>query len=47
MPKGTPVHRLVDKLKRSGKVANPYAVAQKVTGQSFATGRRLPRSKKK
>jgi len=41
MPKGTKVHRCVDKIKRSGKGVNPYAVCQASTKQSFATGKKL------
>jgi hypothetical protein len=46
MPKGTRVHRCVQKLKRKGGVKNPYAVCQKATGQSYATGKRLNRGRK-
>ena len=41
MPKGTRVHRCVEKMKRSGSSANPYAVCQAKTGQNFHTGRPL------
>ena len=41
MPKGTRVHRCVDKMKKKGGGANPYAVCQKATGQSYATGKSL------
>lgn len=40
-PKGTRVHRLVQKLKGKPGVKNPYAVAQAATGQSYATGKKL------
>ena len=40
MPKGTKVHRCVEKVKKSGK-ANPYAVCQASTKQSYATGKEL------
>jgi len=43
MPKGTRVHRCVQKVKRSGSAVNPYAVCQKSTGQSYRTGKRLKR----
>lgn len=46
MPKGTKVHRCVEKVKRKGGV-NPYAVCQASTGQSFATGKRTRKSDKK
>jgi len=41
MPKGTRVHRCVDKVKKSGSKVNPYAVCQASTKQSFATGKKL------
>ena len=41
MPKGTRVHRCVDKMKKKGGSANPYAVCQSATGQSYATGKSL------
>ncbi len=40
-PKGTRVHRLVQKLKGKPGVRNPYAVAQAATGQSYKTGKKL------
>jgi len=40
-PKGTKVHRLVQKLKGRPGIRNPYAVAQAATGQSYATGKKL------
>ena len=40
-PKGTRVHRLVQKLKGKPGIRNPYAVAQAQTGQSYATGKKL------
>lgn len=40
MPKGTKVARCVEHVKKKGsKGVNPYAVCQKSTGQSYATGR--------
>lgn len=45
MPKGTRVSRCVEKVKKSGRNVNPYAVCQASTGQSYATGKKL-RSKK-
>ena len=48
MPKGTRVHKCVDKVKASGSAVNAYAVCQKSTGQSYATGKKLkPEPKKK
>lgn len=43
MPKGTKVHRCVQKVKnrKGGKKVNAYAVCQKSTGQSYKTGKRL------
>lgn len=41
MPKGTKAHRCVEKVKRSGRGVNAYAVCQKSTGQSYKTGKRL------
>ena len=40
-PKGTKVHRLVQKLKGKKGVRNPYAVAQASTGMSYKTGKKL------
>ncbi len=42
MPKNTRVHRCVDKVKSKGGGANPYAVCQASTHQSYATGKALP-----
>lgn len=44
MPKGTRVHRCVEKVKRKGGV-NPYAVCQAATKQSYKTGKSLKKSK--
>lgn len=46
MPKGTKVHRCVEKVKAKGGGVNPYAVCQKSTGQSYKTGKKL-RGKKR
>lgn len=47
MPKGTKVARCVRDIKAKGaKGVNPYAVCQKSTGQSYATGRKLGRGKR-
>jgi len=46
MPKGTRVHRCVDKVKKSGKGVNPYAVCQASTDQSYATGKKLKEGRK-
>ena len=46
MPKGTKVHKCVEKVKKSGKGVNAYAVCQASTGQSFATGKPLKKKKK-
>lgn len=40
MPKGTKVHKCVQRLK-GRKGVNAYAVCQASTGQSYATGRKL------
>lgn len=41
MPKGTRVHRLADKLKKKGRsTGSAIRIAQSVTGQSYATGRK-------
>jgi len=45
MPKGTKVSRCVEKVKKSGRGVNPYAVCQASTGQSYATGKKLRRKK--
>jgi hypothetical protein len=47
MPKGTKVARCVEKVKASGGKVNPYAVCQKATKQSYATGKPLKGGKKK
>jgi hypothetical protein len=39
-PKGTRVHRCVEKVKRKGG-GNAYAICQKSTGQSYKTGKKL------
>ena len=41
MPKGTKVHKCVEKMKKKGSRANPYAVCQSATGQSYKTGKKL------
>lgn len=46
MPKGTKVHRCVEEVKAKGGAVNPYAVCQKSTGQSYATGKPLPKKGK-
>lgn len=51
MPKGTKVHRCVQKVKarnrrKGGKKANPYAVCQAATGQSYATGKKTRKKRK-
>lgn len=40
-PKGTKVHAMVEELKHKKGVGNPYALAQHITGQSYATGKQL------
>jgi len=45
MPKGTKVSRCVEKVKKSSRGVNPYAVCQASTGQSYATGKKLRRKK--
>ena len=45
MPTGTRVHRCVEHLK-GRKGVNAYAVCQKSTGQSYATGKPLKRKKR-
>ena len=47
MPKGTRVHRCVEKVKSKGSAVNPYAACQKSTGQSYATGKPLKKKSKK
>jgi hypothetical protein len=46
MPKGTKVHRCVEHVKKQVSGVNPYAVCQKSTGQSYATGKPLKKEKK-
>lgn len=47
MPKGTKVHRCVQKVKaKGGEGVNPYAVCQNSTGQSYKTGKMLNRKGK-
>ena len=46
MPKGTKVHRCVEKVKAKGGKVNPYAVCQASTGQSYATGKPLKKKEK-
>jgi len=46
MPKGTKVHKCVEDVKYKGSKVNPYAVCQASTGQSYATGKKLPKDKK-
>jgi hypothetical protein len=41
MPKGTRVSRCINKLKKSNRGVNPYAVCQASTKQSYATGKSL------
>lgn len=41
MPKGTKVEKCVEKVKKSGKDVNPYAVCQKSTGESYKTGKNI------
>jgi hypothetical protein len=45
MPKGTKVSKCVAKVKRKG-AGNPYAICQKATGQSYATGKRRTKAGK-
>lgn len=45
MPKGTRVHRCVQKVKRKGGKVNPYAACQARTGQSYKTGKKLPKKR--
>lgn len=45
MPKGTRVSRCVEKVKKSGRNVNPYAVCQASTGQSYATGKPIKEKK--
>jgi len=47
MPKGTKVERCVQHVKAKGGNVNPYAVCQKSTGQSYATGKPLKKEAKK
>lgn len=46
MPKGTKVARCVEDVKKKGSVVNPYAVCQKSTGQSYATGKKTTKTGK-
>lgn len=46
MPKGTRVARCVEHVKKKGGDVNPYAVCQKSTRQSYATGRSLKRGRR-
>jgi hypothetical protein len=46
MPKGTRVERCVNRLKKSGRGVNPYAVCQASTRQSLATGKSLKGGRK-
>lgn len=41
MPKGTKVHRCVEKMKAKGSKVNPYGACQAATGQSYKTGKPL------
>lgn len=41
MPKGTRVHRCVDKLKKEGSSGNAYAICQASTHQNYHTGESL------
>ena len=41
MPKGTKVYNCVQDVKRKGEGVNPYAVCQKATGMSYATGEKI------
>lgn len=43
MPKGTKVYRCVENYKGKG---NKYAICQASTGQSYATGKPLPKKGK-
>lgn len=47
MPVGTKVHRCVEKVKRKGGGVNPYAACQASTGQSYATGKKIRKRKKR
>ena len=47
MPKGTKVHKCVQKVKAKGGAVNPYAVCQASTGLSYRTGKQLPSASKK
>ena len=48
MPKGTRVHRLKTRLQRKGMEEGPaIATAQKKTGQSYATGKRVRKKGKR
>ena len=41
MPKGTRVHRCVNKLKKKGTYSRAIAICQKATKQSYMTGKTL------
>ena len=45
VPKGSKVHKCVDKLKAQGKGKSAYAIYQASTGQSYATGKPLKKTK--
>ena len=49
MPKGTKVARCVAQVKKEfpKKSGAPYAICQKSTGQSYATGKKLNNSKRR
>ncbi len=47
MPKGTRVHKCVQRVKKSGKGMNPYAGCQASTNQSYKTGKTMKRSRKR
>lgn len=45
MPKGTKVHRCVERVKERGDNVNAYAVCQAKTGQSYKTGKPLKKKR--
>ena len=45
MPKGTKVHKCVEKVKAKNGKVNPYAVCQASTKQSYKTGKPLKKGK--
>lgn len=47
MPKNTRVSKCVDKVKAKGGGVNPYAVCQKSTGESYATGKPIRKQERK